>query len=579
MSWNVGNTSVRNPWRIQSGLGVFAKGFNGNLDGNAQEALFLNRLVAEGIVESRKTETEAMAWHGRKWRSCFCKLGFATAKKYRVMAGGLVSLSELKSQNLGFGGRPYELTPAGRRLLDAGSEPAVADVFLRQLLRLEIASPVEQEPDRVRIKPLVLLLQILKSLEDKEEPGLNLVEIAGFVQTATNHGDYEERVERILAYRREREQRDGYVRKRAFDNETIVREHAAAGIKVKAENLIDYADTKFRYCRMSGLLSLRGNRLSIREETRLLVEEILEVEPQFLAQADPLLYLVDFYKGTAIPTDQESTALEEIRIFEEKLTEHGLEPVARAATLVGRSSQDLALARHNVERQYLLAVESDFAKSHAENDQEIDEVVTYLKALSGVRGLEVTIEEKPPYLEWSVWRALLLFNRLAVEPHLTRNFQLDADLRPVACASSGKPDITMTYPDFMAVVEVTMKGGSRQEAAEGEPVRRHVANVFLSTSNKEVYGIFVAPAIDDNTAETFRAGIWYHNGEPTYLNIVPLNLDQLIRIVESFKTKRRTPKDLKALLDRCLVFRNLYAPRWLDQIERETSSWVSASAV
>ena len=57
-----------------------------------------------------------------------------------------------------------------------------------------------------------------------------------------------------------------------------------------------------------------------------------------------------------------------------------------------------------------------------------------------------------------------------------------------------------------------MSASSRQEAMEGESVRRHVSDAILRYE-KPVYGMFIAVKIDTNTAETFRHGIWYAKGD------------------------------------------------------------------
>jgi len=75
MSWNIGNTTVRNPRRIQDGLKIFAAEFNGNIDSPTLESNYAHRLIANGIVESDKQAGEILDWHGRKWRSCFANSG------------------------------------------------------------------------------------------------------------------------------------------------------------------------------------------------------------------------------------------------------------------------------------------------------------------------------------------------------------------------------------------------------------------------------------------------------------------------------------------------------------------------
>ncbi len=57
------------------------------------------------------------------------------------------------------------------------------------------------------------------------------------------------------------------------------------------------------------------------------------------------------------------------------------------------------------------------------------------------------------------------------------------------------------FEDFTILTEVTMSTSSRQEAMEGQPVRRHVSDAVLKY-DKPVYGMFVAVRIDTNTAET-----------------------------------------------------------------------------
>ena len=76
------------------------------------------------------------------------------------------------------------------------------------------------------------------------------------------------------------------------------------------------------------------------------------------------------------------------------------------------------------------------------------------------------------------------------------------------------------FENYVLVVEVTLTTSSRQEAAEGEPVRRHVANIVRENTGVDVYGLFIAPRIDNNTAETFRTGVWYRDDEIDLVNIV-----------------------------------------------------------
>jgi hypothetical protein len=140
-------------------------------------------------------------------------------------------------------------------------------------------------------------------------------------------------------------------------------------------------------------------------------------------------------------------------------------------------------------------------------------------------------------------------------------------------APGGGADMIFEFEDFILAVEVTLTSSSRQLSAEGEPVRRHVAQLKEGT-NKEVYCLFIAPTIDNNTAETFRIGVWYRGEVEDYLNIVPLTLSQFIAIIELLLSNKYRPDQLQLLLDKCLSYRNVRAPEWKRIINTTTNVWI-----
>ena len=178
--------------------------------------------------------------------------------------------------------------------------------------------------------------------------------------------------------------------------------------------------------------------------------------------------------------------------------------------------------------------------------------------------IEIPKEETPAYLEWVLWRAALAMGQIVNQPYEVRGFRLDSDFFPVSAAGGGKGDLYWEYEDFVILTEVTMSTSSKQEAMEGEPVRRHVSDAVLKY-DKPVYGMFIAIKIDTNTAETFRHGIWYaKNDRKQRLDIVPLTLEQFRKFfVAMFKAERTTPDRLQELLEKCEEKRDLFdAPSW-----------------
>ena len=151
--------------------------------------------------------------------------------------------------------------------------------------------------------------------------------------------------------------------------------------------------------------------------------------------------------------------------------------------------------------------------------------------------------------------------------------KLDSDFMPVSAAGGGKGDLYCEFSDFTILTEVTMSTSSRQEAMEGEPVRRHVSDAVLKY-NKPVYGMFIAVHIDTNTAETFRHGIWYAKGDVKQrLDIVPLTLAQFQKyFVAMFEANKAAPEKLRDLILKCESRRDiLEAPAWKQYIDATVS--------
>ena len=191
--------------------------------------------------------------------------------------------------------------------------------------------------------------------------------------------------------------------------------------------------------------------------------------------------------------------------------------------------------------------------------------------------MEVPKDETPAYLEWTLWRAALAIDHMVNKPYEVRGFKLDSDFMPVSAAGGGKSDLYCEFNDFTILTEVTMSTSSRQEAMEGEPVRRHVSDAVLKC-DKPVYGLFIAIRIDTNTAETFRHGIWYAKSDMKQrLDIVPLTLGQFQKyFVAMFEANKASPEKLRDLIIKCESRRDiLEAPAWKQYIDTIVSEKVS----
>ena len=199
-----------------------------------------------------------------------------------------------------------------------------------------------------------------------------------------------------------------------------------------------------------------------------------------------------------------------------------------------------------------------------------------MKALNNekVEG-SINIDDKPAYLEWAVWRSFLAIDHITCPIHETRRFPVDQDFLPRNTAPGGGSDSIFEFETYVLVVEVTLTTSHRQMAVESEPVKRHTAQYKKMYPNKDVYGLFIAPDIDNNVVETFRNGKWYNVDVEESVNIVPMSISDFIISITPLSQKRFHNADFKTLLDSCLSNRDKSAPQWKTSIKNEIHTWQS----
>lgn len=578
-SWHFGNTTVRNPLRIKEGLAVLKDSpLNGNITGKAQEKLFADELERAGVIEIANRQRDYSDF-GRKWRSCLSQLGFITHKFSRDLGPAQSDpvIQEVINAHpvAGLTGYPYQVTPNGLRMANAETVQEQQECMLRALLAYEVPSAIEPNNSEQTFKPFFFILQVLGKLTTMENPfGLSKVEMA-IVETSRSHDNVDQVVDRITEFRTRRNDADGRVAKRRVDNELLAQ--LATGARVRAASLKDYADVNFRYLRLTGLVSYRGKRLVLSDNKLPVIDAILEKGPELIGSADRIRYLLRLWNGAQLPVDDEITARNEIARFRLLLADAGVTVAAIPDT---QDVAELNQLRLRLEILYQQVLEKNYAARQGQDDQ-INEILAYLKKIDGqtidTETYDFKIDDKPSYLEWAVWRAFLAINQLVNEPHEARRFKVDQDFFPLGCAPGNGPDLIFEFQDYVLVVEVTLTSSSRQEAAEGEPVRRHVAKEkarIASTSEKPVYGLFLAKAIDNNTAETFRIGVWYTGDDVDFINIVPITLEQFILMMEQYSAVHFDNRTIRRILDNCLIPRNAHAPAWKQEIKKVVDVFV-----
>lgn len=565
--WHLGNTTVRTPYRLRDALRVLqGSPLNGNLSGKEQENAFAELLHHEGIVYApRVLAGQDVSDLGRKWRVALSQLGFITPRLTKSIKSGTIdpALTPLTEDIEELSGRQYEITPNGYRLIKSELITAQQECFLRSLACYHIPSPLETTYKVNSFSPLRFILRVMKALDDAGyDTKLSFQEFALFVQTSTPSDGIESTVQRIANFRAGRKVAKGNVR--TYDRKFY--KDVAKETNRKSETLDDYADLSFRYLKATGLFKTahRGIALS---PSRAQLAALLRDEQEAVLTNEK--YLHTLWLGAQLPTDNAASSYAVVRDLVKQLNDRGCAILLPAEET---PLPDLESKRHELEAMILQLDEQKYADSQADK---LDEIMTWLAAipthgsatLPDGRKLSIPKGERPAYLEWAIWRAFLAMDSLCNAPWEARRFQIDQDFLPVNCAPGGGPDMVFEFAEAIIVVEVTLTASSRQEAAEGEPVRRHVAQ-YIEQSDKPVYGLFIAVTIDSNTAHTFRSGVWYLSDDSKlFLDIVPLTLrDFGVFLASSDGRLSEMPNLLQKLIKECRDEAYQEAPQWKKSI-------------
>lgn len=571
--WHIGNTTVRTPYRLKEALHVLKNSeFHGNLLGTENEEGFARLLNEKSIVKAERIEIgKDSSDLGRKWRSALGQLGFVVMHLKIGQKQGIDPKLEPFVHNFpDLSGRPYEITPNGRRLIHAETAAEQQECFLRALVAYRIPSIFETRYTFPRFSPLRFVLEILLKLEDiGEDPILKFEEMALFVQRRTSENGINNVVSEILNYRQER---DLAKNKKKFNNKVFL--ESTGGDQTNIRTLYDYSDLNFRYLKATGLFHSKGRAISILPEKHMLIELLLSEGEDFY---DDINYVKTLWNGAKLPTDEKEKALEIIASLLIQLEKY--DEIFEKKDIKEKSLDELSKIRHQLEVRLQHFKEMEFAKNQSIIWKEIVEFMkafkTHKRNVTSPDGETFSIpgSEMPAYFEWTIWRAFLAVNSLANFPWQSRRFKVDQDFFPLSHAPAGGPDMIFEFEEYILVVEVTLTSSSRQEAVEGEPVRRHVAEIAeqFEKTDKRVYCLFIARNIDSNTAETFKIGNWYKKDDTKLpLQIVPITLDDFIDLFEAgFESRKLKPEKILQLLVSCRALSNRDAPEWKKEISAE----------
>lgn len=557
-TWNIGNTTVRNPYRLREALQLFRTKMGGRPFKREEQQEFLNELVKAGLVDSdRAVEGDD---GGRKFASAFKQLGFVTDWER---------------------GKSWEMTPVGTMLIE---HPELEElIFLRQLMKYQIPSPLEsgRRVEGFHVRPFRLLLRFLKRAREENLIGLTKFEIALNVINVLDEDDdtaFEEAISNIKKFRTDYNAIMGKVNKNRFINQKLG--EAAAKVDLVPGSLLDYADSNGRYALITGLLTTHGNKLTLSDARLSVVEAILTDGTTLIPERD---YLELFYNPhiPLLPTDNLLFLKGEIVNLEERLVELAT-LLGESAALPARPAEETLSELQAYEirlRDKLRDVrEIQFYRNQC-SATSLDEIKDLLEDInSGTKAFFGGFDYAPAFLEWAIWRLFLAIDEIVGPISRTRGFRIDEDINPVHHAKGGEADLTFTYDNFKLVCEMTLTSGSRQFAAEGEPVTRHVFKAIETSNGKPVYGLFITKKLDPNTIDAFhKARYWKNYTSFVSTPVVALEIEQVLKLIERIKMQGVDATNFRELLDHILQLQDIhpYGPAWYKGYSKLYEQWVN----
>jgi hypothetical protein len=549
--WHIGNTTVRNPLRIREGLSaILSSNLEGDLRGEASEKKLIEALKSRELVNLGNDVTYSI---GRKWRSAMGQLGFLVPKTNKALKEKLKDLGPVDY-----------ISKNGHLLLSAQTIPAVQEAFLRSLLVYKIPNHSEKY-DFKPFSPLILVLDIIYELEQAgEEAKISFVEMETIVQLSNyDNNGLNSTVRKIIDYRKRRKESES---KRVFDNIERKKVKEEAGVTIST--LSDYADVNFRYLKITGLFATSGRAIIFYKEKKSLIDKIISLSREELSEEE---YVTNICNGSKLPTDSFDDAEIEFRRLLGQAREKGLQTEDMLEPI---SVQNINTNRYSLEERLFLNAEEEYAKNQK---NEWDEISKYMEVLVEGKNIELYEEggiyipktERPAYFEWVLWRAFLAVNHLVNKPYEARRFKVDQSFLPLSTAPGNGPDSIFEFDNFVIGLEVTLTEGSRQESAESESVKRHIAKM-TEKYNKDVYGLFIARKIDSNAAHTFLTGVWFNKEDKeTALNVIPIPLLGFKEFfVSLFENNKNHPREVLSLLNDCIAIKEgKNGPTWKDEVE------------
>ena len=457
------------------------------------------------------------------------------------------------------------------------------DIMLRQLLKLQFPSPVQDKDfNGDYIFPLELTLEIFNYFQS-----LNRFEI-GFLFGCVNLNDIDITINAINNFR-ERTKNLSLTNnlkevKKIFSD--IFFEKYNIKLSKPETYYSDYSDAFARCLEYTGLFSQKGRglyqKVYIPEYAKIKIDMLKkEYKFKYNSEHDLELYM-DYYGNPfniSLPWDKienkKIVIINKIDTLKDKLKEAN----SKIKNFNQTKYNNLLVDIEYLNKIDINRLEKEITETIIKLNEEL--FVHYYSKTNEVRQeilnkfIDINkgkAEDASLWLECNTWRSLVSING----NHLVkRNFKVEEDLSPKAFAPGigNTPDMELYSTDYILIPEVSLMTGVKQWEHEGSSVIEHVLKFINNNENKDVYGIFICSQLNIRTLWQFfilNKESWIKKPIP----VIPLTIQQYVDILEYIYTREKTIDEFKNIIHdihkKTFEFNNY--EEWQDNINKMINS-------
>lgn len=477
------------------------------------------------------------------------------------------------------------ISDVGKKFIN--NEISYEEFFRDSLLKLQYPNPLDDSFKNWNTKPFISIMHLIREVNKRcenmgmKEKGLSKDEFGIFALSLMDYREIEKYADLVIEYRIKHNSLSSYDEKEEYRKKYI--SEFLKDFNNPEQNSREYTDNMTRYLRQTKFISLRGkySHTYIDLESRRLTEinSILDndnAQPkEFNTESEWIEYFTT-YDTYHLPYETVDNLFYILKnIEEENMIIAEESNVTYNSYYEGVSDKNKLKVFIEKAREERTRLQNIQLKTEYYSIDKIDETIMFLKAIQNKD--KDNILTNRPSLEMEKWMNIalnILNDAILIKP----NTLVGDDNEPIHTAPGGVADIECYYESFNAICEVTTLTSRDQWINEGQPVMRHLRNFEDESNKNNNFCLFVAPRLHQDTINTFWISV-KHNYEGEKQNIVPITINQLIKILEAIKVlhsrnERLNHQEIKTFLESASNVNGINSSlEWVQHINQTIEEW------